>query len=130
MRKVERQSVMWRVLFIAFLIAHGGVHLAMWFSPIDPNGPFDPSYSWAVGDRRGVAVMLAAIAAGLLIVSGLGVWMEESWWRLIALAGLSVSFLLMALFFHPWFIPIQVINAALVVALLWLDWPTEAMVGA
>jgi hypothetical protein len=27
-------------------------------------------------------------------------------------------------------IPIQVINAALIVALLWLDWPTEAMVGA
>jgi hypothetical protein len=36
----------------------------------------------------------------------------------------------MVLFFHPWFIPIQVINAALVVALLWLDWPTEVMVGA
>lgn len=121
---------MWRVLFIAFLIAHGGVHLAVWLSPIDPNGPFDPSHSWAVGDQRGVAVTLAAIAAVLLIVSGLGVWMGGSWWRLIAAAGLSVSFLLMTLFFHPWFIPIQVINAALVIALLWLDWPTEAMVGA
>lgn len=130
MKQVERQSVMWRVLFIGFLIAHGGVHLAMWFSPIDPDGPFDPSHSWAVGAQRSVAVTLAAIAAVVLIVSGAGVWMGGSWWRLIAAAGLSVSFLLMAFFFHPWFIPIQVINAVLIVALLWLNWPTEAMVGA
>jgi hypothetical protein len=53
-----------------------------------------------------------------------------SWWRLVAVAGFSVSFLLMVLYFHPWFIPIQAIKAALVVALRWLDWPTEAMVGA
>jgi hypothetical protein len=30
-------SAMWRILFIAFLLAHGGVHLVMWLSPIDPD---------------------------------------------------------------------------------------------
>ncbi|HEX6302458.1 MAG TPA: hypothetical protein VF148_18565 [Acidimicrobiia bacterium] len=121
---------MWRILFIAFLIAHGGVHLAMWLSPIDPDAAFNVNRSWLVGDQRGLAVALAVVAAVLLVVGGVGLWVGGSWWRLIAVAGLSVSFLLMVLYFHPWFIPIQVINAALIVALLWLDWPTEAMVGA
>lgn len=121
---------MWRVLFIAFLIAHGGVHLAIWLSPMNPDAPFNANRSWLVHDQRGLAVTLAVIAAVLLVVGGVGLWMAGQWWRMIAVAGLSVSFLLMVLFFHPWFIPIQMINAALVVGLLWLDWPTEAMVGA
>ena len=123
-------SAMWRILFIAFLLAHGGVHLVMWLSPIDPDAAFNVNRSWLVGDQRGLAITLAVVAAVLLVVGGVGLWLGGSWWRLIAVAGLSVSFLLMVLFFHPWFIPIQVINAALVVALLWLNWPTEAMVGA
>jgi hypothetical protein len=36
----------------------------------------------------------------------------------------------MVLYFHPWFIPIQLINAGLLVGLLWFDWPSKAMVGA
>jgi hypothetical protein len=121
---------MWRVLFIAFLIAHGGVHLAIWLSPVKADAPFNPSHSWLVGDQRGLAVTLAVVAASLLVVSGIGLWMGGSWWRALAVAGLVASFLLMGLFYHPWFIPIQVINAGLIIALLWLDWPSTALVGA
>ncbi|HKZ19298.1 MAG TPA: hypothetical protein VJQ57_04245 [Acidimicrobiia bacterium] len=121
---------MWRFIFIAFLIAHGGVHLAMWLSPVKPDAPFDAGRSWLVGEQRGLAVTLALAAAVLLVVGGVGLWLTGSWWRLIAVAALAFSFLLMILFFHPWLIPIQVINAALIVSLLWLDWPSEAMVGA
>jgi hypothetical protein len=121
---------MWRFLFIAFLIAHGGIHLAIWLSPIRADAPFDASRSWLVGGQRGLAVTLAVVAAALLVVGGVGLWVTGSWWRLSAVAGLAVSLLLMILFFHPWFIPIQLINAALIVALLWSDWPSEAMVGA
>ena len=121
---------MWRVLFIAFLIAHGAIHLAIWLSPENPEAPFDPTRSWLLGTQRGLAVALAIVAATLLVGSGVGLWMGESWWRPIAVAGLTASLALMVLFFHPWFIPIQVINAALIVALLSLDWPSQAMVGA
>jgi hypothetical protein len=38
--------------------------------------------------------------------------------------------MLMVVYFHPWFIGIQVINAGLFASILWLHWPTEAMVGA
>ena len=121
---------MWRVLFIAFLIAHGAVHLAVWLSPINPDGPFDPSHSWLLGDQRVAAIALAVVAGALLMVGGVGLWMAEPWWRTLALAGLAASLVLMVLYFHPWFLPIEIINAALIIALLWLDWPSETFVGA
>ena len=121
---------MWRFLFIAFLIAHGGVHLAMWLSPTKPDAPFDAGHSWLMGDQRRLAVVLAILAASVLVVGGVGLWTGGSWWRLVGVTGLAASFLLMFLFFHPWFIPIQVINAGLIIALLWLDWPSQALVGA
>lgn len=58
-----------------------------------------------------------------------GLWIEAPWWRSVAVVGLAVSFGLMVVFFQPWFIPIETINAALVIALLWLAWPSESMVG-
>lgn len=121
---------MWRFLFIAFLIAHGGIHLAIWLSPVNPDAPFDPSHSWLSGDQRGLAVSLAVAAAALLVLGGAGLWMGGSWWRLIAVGGLAASLLLMVVFFDPWFAPIQMINAGLLVALLWLNWPSQALVGA
>jgi hypothetical protein len=36
----------------------------------------------------------------------------------------------MIVFFHPWFVAIETINAALIVGLLWLQWPSASMVGA
>ena len=121
---------MWRVLLVAFLIAHGGVHLAIWLSPAKPEAPFLASHSWLVGNQRGLAVGFAVVAASLLVAGGVGLWMGGSWWRFVGLTGLVASFLAMILFFHPWFIPIQVINAGLIFALLLQDWPTQAMVGA
>jgi hypothetical protein len=43
---------------------------------------------------------------------------------------LTVSFGLMVLYFHPWFLFIQAVNAALIVGLRWLNWPYKSMLGA
>jgi hypothetical protein len=54
---------MWRLLFIVFLIAHGGVHTAIWATP-KPKGqkvPFDPSHSWLLGNKKGLAVALSGL---------------------------------------------------------------------
>jgi hypothetical protein len=44
--------------------------------------------------------------------------------------GLAVSLGLMVVYFNPWLLFIQAVNAALIVGILWLDWPSKSMVGA
>lgn len=123
---------MWRLLFIAFLIAHGSVHVAIWATP-KPKGqkaPFDPTHSWLLGNQKGLAVALALAASALLLAAGIGLWAQADWWRVVAVVGLATSLGLMITYFHPWFLFIEAINAALIVGLIWLDWPAKAMVGA
>jgi hypothetical protein len=122
---------MWRFVFIAFLLAHGAIHLAIWATPTPKEAkvPFDVNHSWLVGSQRSLAILLAVVAAGSLVAAGVGLWIEGPWWRTIAVAGLASSLVLMILFFHTWFLPIQILNVALLVGLLWSEWPSEAMVG-
>jgi hypothetical protein len=122
----------WRFLFIAFLIAHGGVHVAIWATPKpkDQKVPFDASHSWVFGSQRSLALVLALVAAALLVAAGIGLWAQGEWWRPVAVVGLATSLGLMVLYFHPWFLFIQAVNAGLILGLVWLDWPSRSMVGA
>ena len=123
---------MWRFLFIGFLIAHGLVHLAIWLlpKPADQKAPFDPNHSWLLGDQRTMAVILAITAAGLLIGGGLGLWVHADRWRALAAIGLAASLGLMIVYFNPWYLLIEAVNASLIVGIVWLAWPSKAMVGA
>jgi hypothetical protein len=123
---------MWRFLFIGFLIAHGMVHLAIWLmpKPADEKAPFDPDHSWLLGDQKAVAMVLAVTAAALLVAGGLGLWSQAGWWRTAAAIGLATSIGLMVAYFNPWYLFIGAINAALIVGIVWLAWPTKTMVGA
>ena len=123
---------MWRFLFIGFLIAHALVHLAIWLmpKPSDQKAPFDPDHSWLLGDQKTVAVLLAVTAAVLLMAGGLGLWMDAGWWRSVAVVGLAASFGLMVVYFNPWYLFIEGVNAALIVGIVWLTWPSKTMVGA
>jgi hypothetical protein len=125
---------MWRFLLIAFLVAHGLVHLVMWVLVPKPEAgkeaPFDASYSWLLGSQKGVAAMVALATAAILIVAGIGLWAQADWWRAAAVVGLAASFGLMVVYFNPWFFVIEGVNAALFVSIVWLSWPAKTMVGA
>jgi hypothetical protein len=123
---------MWRFLFIGSLIAHGLVHLAIWVmpKPKDQQAPFDPDHSWLLGEQKTTAVLLAVTAAVLLMAGGLGLWAHADWWRSVAVIGLAASFGLMVLYFNPWYLFIEGVNASLIVGIVWLTWPSPAMVGA
>jgi hypothetical protein len=123
---------MWRFLFIGCLIAHGLVHLAIWLlpKPADQKAPFDPNHSWVLGDQRTVAVILAVTAAGLLIAGGLGLCVHADWWRAVAAIGLAASLGLMIVYFNPWYLFIEAVNAGLIAGIVGLAWPSKAMVGA
>jgi hypothetical protein len=115
---------LFRGLLIAFLIAHGLVHVALWAPKFDPtSAPFHPSHSWLLGDRRLVAQVLAFTAAAVLVVAGIALWADTAWWQPMAVAGLVLSTVLLVLYFHPWFLFILAINVALIVGIAWLGWP-------
>jgi hypothetical protein len=124
--------MMWRFLFIGFLIAHALVHLVIWLmpKPSDQKAPFDPAHSWLLGDQKTVAVLLAVSVAVLLTAGGLGLWAHAGWWRSVAAIGLAASFGLMVVYFNPWYLFIEGVNAALIVGIVWLTWPSKTMVGA
>jgi hypothetical protein len=115
---------MLRVVLIAFLIAHGLVHVAIWAPRYDPEkAPFDPSHSWLIGDRRPLARFLAFSATAILIVAGIALWADAGWWRSTAVVGLIVSTVLLLLYFYRWYVFILAVNIALIVGIGWLDWP-------
>lgn len=125
---------MWRFIFIAFLIAHGLVHVAMWVLVPKPapgkEAPFDSSHSWLLGNQRALAASVAVATAAILVVAGFGLWAHADWWRAAAVIGLTASFVLMVVYFSPWFIFIEAVNAALIASILWLSWPSKQMLGA
>jgi hypothetical protein len=106
---------MWRFLFVAFLVAHGLVHLAMWVLVPKPHpgkeAPFDPSHSWLLGNQKALASTVAFAVAAILIVAGIGLWAHADWWRVVAAVGLGISFALMVVYFTPWFLFIEAVNA-------------------
>ena len=74
-----------------------------------------------------IGVVLAAV---LLVGAGLGLWAAAGWWRGVAVVGLVTSFSLMVVYFTPWYLFIEGVNATLIVGIAWLSWPSRTMVGA
>jgi hypothetical protein len=62
--------IMWRVLFMAFLILQGVIQ------GLQATGSTE---SWLVGDRRWLAAAMTLIASALFIA--VGVWGHAGWWR-------------------------------------------------
>lgn len=122
---------MLRLLFIGFLIAHGAIHVAIWAPRSDPDkAPFDASQSWLLGRQRLLAQVLAFVAAALLVLAGIALWAHGGWWRPTAVVGLSVSTVLLLLYFNLWYLFILAVNIALIVGIAGMDWPAKTTLGA
>jgi hypothetical protein len=120
-----------RWLLIGFLVAHGLVHVAIWAPKYDPEkAAFDASHSWLIGDQRPLALVLAFAAAAILVVAGIALWAHGEWWRPTAVVGLSVSTVLLLLYFTPWYLIILPVNVALIVGIAFMEWPSKTTVGA
>jgi hypothetical protein len=111
----------WRFLIIAFLLGHGAIVAAQ------ASGVPD---SWLIGERKvlGLALTLAAGAAS--VIAGGGLWVQAEWWRALAVTGAALSLLFFVVFFQPLILFGMALDVAVIVALVWLDWPTKSMVGA
>jgi uncharacterized membrane protein YphA (DoxX/SURF4 family) len=127
----EVAGMLLRVLLGLFFIAHGLIHVAIWAPRYDPTkAAFDASRSWLLGERRPLARVLAFGAAAILIVAGIALLAQGDWWRPTAVVGLGMSTVLLLVYFTPWYLFILVVNLALIVGIVWRDWPATSTVGA
>ncbi len=85
-----------------------------------------PPFSWLSG-LLWLAGGLLLIAAGLGVV---GVLIPQGLWRPLAISGAVVSLLMLLVYLHP-FLGIGILaDAAILVALLWAQWPAVSAIGS
>ena len=112
---------MWRVLIIAFLFGHGAIVAAQAIGVPD---------SWLIGERKVLGLVLTLAAGAAFVIAGGGLWAQAEWWRALAVTGVALSLLFFVVFFQPVILFGMALDAAVIIALAWLSWPTKSMVGA
>jgi hypothetical protein len=105
-----------RVILGALIICHGLITVLIWGAPPSEGAPFNPSHSWALGDRRAAAVVLAAAAGIGFVLVGVGVLGRAGWWPGWAIAAGALAVILMILYFNAWLVVGLAISAAVLVA--------------
>lgn len=121
----------WRVLVGLFFLGHGFVHARwrLWW----PGG--GPRTSWLLsnageGMLRGLSSSLFVLAAIGFLAAGLGVFIQQGWWRPAAAISSVASLLLAAVFWYRGLIVGAAIDVAILIALWWLHWPPTSAVGS
>ncbi len=118
-----------RVLFGVLLLVHGAIHLA-WLAPApnDPNWPFRWKSPWlpSVSEEtlRNVFTAVITLMLQAFFVAALGVWgvaFLASAWPWIAAFACVLSFVTIAVLWHPWFIAGPTVDL-LIAAAAFLGW--------
>ena len=130
---------MLKTIVAILLILHGLTHsiLAMVPSPKASKPVFATFFSgfgsWLLTGlselaSKTIAIVLAVIATLGFIAAGLalfGVLVPFDWWRVLAIASAVVSLLLLVIFWDPYLIVGLLIDAAVLVTLLFTKWSPE-----
>ena len=133
-----------RILIGVLLVLHGVIHgiLAVLPNP-DAARPVAATFfsewarSWLRGGLSGRALQTSAIA--LAVIAGVGFFaaglamfdlvLPHDWWRALAIASSVVSLVLCVLFWNVYLIVGPVVAVGIIVALGFVHWPTEAVLG-
>ncbi len=134
---------MLKILFAAFLVLHGAIHLS-YVSPRPPATaggpawPFSLDSSWILtplgvgsdlGRALGVALAAVTIVAFALAAASVLGLLPPGLWSIAVGIGAASSIALLVLFFHPWLVLGIVIDVVLLAA-LWLgDWSPQTLGG-
>jgi hypothetical protein len=144
---------MWRIVIALLLLVHGLISGAIGFGSFGSTsavGLANPSWlswwptkmgqSWlltTLGMENRIVfgfigllwlvAMICFVAAGFGL---LGIVVPREWWRGLAIAGALVELPVLVLLFHPLYVPATFIDAGIIVALYWADFPSEGALGA
>ncbi|MET1058575.1 MAG: hypothetical protein ABWX84_03200 [Nocardioides sp.] len=118
-------------LLVAFLVAHGLVHLAVWLPHPDPAkpAPFAPDHSAVLtrtavpeSTARQVAVALAAAAGLAFTLTAVAVAVDTGWAVPMAMAASLLGLCLKVLYFNPWLLLGLLLDAAVLVGAATWPW--------
>jgi hypothetical protein len=140
-----------RIVIAVLLVIHGLITASQAAGSFKPTGGVpNPSWlswwptplgqSWIlarVGAERSVLGFLAGllwvIAAACIIGAALGLLgfiVPTAWWRPLAGAGAIISLVLFMVYAHPLYAVGIGADVAILLVLLWLKWPSPAMLGS
>jgi hypothetical protein len=129
-----------RILLGIFIILHGLVHL-LYFGQSARRFELRPEMQWpdgswafsrVFGDKttRNIASIACVLAAVGLIVSGIGLFVNQTWGRTMLMASAGFSSLIILLFWDGKFSKLDdqggvglLINLAIMAAMQILEWP-------
>jgi hypothetical protein len=121
------------VVVVAFLAAHGLLHLAIWLPRASPDperpSPFEPDHSALltaaaapVETIHRVAVGAAVTVAAAYVVAAMVVGVEASGAVAVAVVAATLGLVQKSLFFHPWLSLGVLIDAGVLAGAL-AGWP-------
>jgi hypothetical protein len=113
---------MWTWGIGLLLLGHAFVH-AVWRT-------YGPKTSWLLANVKGST--LASVSTALFIagaigfgLAGLGLLIHRGWWQPVAVVSSIISLLLLAIFWNKGLFVGAAIDVAVLVAILWLKWPSQ-----
>jgi hypothetical protein len=122
-----------RLLMVAYLMAHGFVHVAIYVLPTDPAKPrpFDPHRSWALTHIHAPAEtalasshLLAWMTAGAFTTTALVLALGAGWWPVAAALSAGLGLVFKTMWFHPWLSAGVALDIGLVAAVA-AQWPAS-----
>jgi hypothetical protein len=130
----------WRIVVALVILAHGIGHVLFLAPCLGFTQWGQSAQSWLLTGLLGDSVtrllggLLWLVAIAGFTAAGVGLLGQHAWWRTLAVASAGVSLLALALFVsgigtQP-VLSAAVMDVAILVALLWIDWPSVDLVGA
>lgn len=134
----------WRLAIGIVLILHGIGHVLGVLAATSLGGDRWNARSWLLtgtlggGVAKAVSIAAWVIGLALFVVAGfalLEIGFSESWWKTLAVGGAMLSLMTLGLFWNafPALFPNKIgaiaVNLAVLVGVLFADWPTEEMLA-
>jgi hypothetical protein len=130
----------WRIVIALVILAHGIGHVLFLAPCLGITQWGQSAHSWlltkALGDvpTRVIGSLLWLVVITGFVTAGTGLLGQQVWWRTLATASAGVSLLALLLFVNgsktqP-VLSAALMDVAILVALLWVHWPSVDLVGA
>jgi hypothetical protein len=130
----------WRSVIALVILAHGIGHVLFLAPCLGITQWGQSAHSWlltnTLGDiaTRVIGSLLWPVVIAGFVAAGIGLLGQHAWWRTLAVASAGVSLLALLLFVsgsrtQP-LLSAAVMDIAILVALVWIHWPSVDLVGA